>query len=62
MLYQNLMGTTNQENCNRHTHKKEKSNSNTTITSHQITREGNKRGREVRIPTIPKPRQLRKWL
>ena len=60
MIYQNIMGTTNQKTTINTFIKKKKQFKCNTKDSHQITREENKRGREEKS-RITNPKQLRKW-
>ena len=61
MLYQNLVGTTNQKSTiDTHILKKKKSNTNTTLKT-VIKSQENKKGREEKSPTSTNPNQLRKW-
>ena len=61
LLYQNLMGTTNQKSTiDTHT-KKKKQTKHSTKDRHQIIREENKKGREEKTPSKTKPNQLTKW-
>ena len=55
------MVTTNEKSIiDIHTKKKKELKHNTKD-SHQITREGNKRGKEEKRPTKTNPKQLTKW-
>ena len=61
LLYQNLMVTANRKSTiDTHTKKKKESKHNTEV-SHQITRGGNKTGREEKRPPKTNPKQLTKW-
>ena len=61
LLYQNLMGITNQKTTIDTHIKKKKQTKYYTKDRHQVIREENRRGREEKRAKITNPKQLRKW-